>query len=149
MVLPHLFNLYWHFLHCKSPKITKITKNHQQHPPTNQHVPPIWFLVTICINYMSKRKVLNSISPCNWEILTFPLNKSVLLLLHLILLGGWCDRAGKIVVNVTDRPNKCGLTSPRFVNIVFLSLSLFTILGCCGIVAKLDCILHCYLTSCM
>ena len=33
----------------KSPKITKITKNHQQHPPTNQHVPPIWFLVTICI----------------------------------------------------------------------------------------------------
>ena len=25
---------------------------------------------------MSQRKVLNSISPCNWEILTFPLNKS-------------------------------------------------------------------------
>ena len=35
----------------KSPKITKITTNHHQHPPTNQYVPQIWFLVTICINY--------------------------------------------------------------------------------------------------
>ena len=35
----------------KSPKTTKITTNHHQHPPTNQYVPQIWFLVTICINY--------------------------------------------------------------------------------------------------
>ena len=35
----------------KSPKTTKITTNHHQHPPTNQYVPQIWFLVTIRINY--------------------------------------------------------------------------------------------------
>ena len=44
----------------KSPKTTKITTNHHQHPPTNQHVPPIWFLVTICINYYLRRKCLSA-----------------------------------------------------------------------------------------
>ena len=36
--------------HQKLSKTPEHTKNHQQHPPTNQHVPPIWFQVTFCIS---------------------------------------------------------------------------------------------------
>ena len=63
----------------KSPKTTKITTNHHQHPPTNQYVPQIWFLVTICINYkVCQREVLNS--------------KKLVPLKHLVKLRKSCEQ---------------------------------------------------------